>query len=135
MLAIGYRGVLGMDAIVTPDRRVLFTEFNGRATGSTHLYSVLGRKVIGPDFGRDRFIVEEFGVAPWSAGSFAEAATRLRTSGLAYDRSTRRGVVLGHAYDTLTHSIPYCIVDEGVDAARETERALAKLFDYALPGG
>lgn len=132
MRAIGYRGVLGMDAIVTPDQGVLFTEFNGRATGSTHLYSVLGDKVIGAGFARDRFIVEQFGMAAWSAASFDEAVTRLRDSDLAYDPGTRRGVVLGHAYDTNRHCVPYCIVDECVDAARETEKALAELFDFVV---
>ncbi|WP_331970140.1 peptide ligase PGM1-related protein [Actinophytocola sp.] len=131
MRAIGYRGILGPDAIVTPDGEILFTEHNGRATGSTHMYGVIGKKVIGPGFGKDRVIVDRQPTVPWSVASFREAADRLRGSDIAFDPATRRGVMLVQPFNVMTGSIPYVVVDDSVEVAIKTERLLGELFDFA----
>ncbi|WP_147455140.1 peptide ligase PGM1-related protein [Saccharothrix australiensis] len=133
MRAIGYRGVLSADAIVTPAGEVLFTEYNGRSTGSTHLYGVVGEQVIGPGYAEDRFIVERIGTPPWSVTTFAEAVDRLAGTDLGYDRASRRGVLFVHAFNPAANCVPYCVVAESMDAATEVEQRLGELFDFAPP--
>ncbi|MCC9306036.1 peptide ligase PGM1-related protein [Kitasatospora sp. RB6PN24] len=125
--AIGYRGVLGPDAIVTPEREVLFTEFNGRVTGSTHIYGVIGRSVAGPGFGRDRIILERVWPEGWSTPSFAAAKARLTEAGLAYRPEERTGVVFTNAFDG-TNGVMYCILAETPDQAWACDRAMGALF-------
>ncbi|MEV4557903.1 peptide ligase PGM1-related protein [Kitasatospora sp. NPDC049285] len=125
--AIGYRGVLSPDAIVTPEREVLFTEFNGRVTGSTHIYGVIGRTVTGAGFGRDRIILERVWPEGWSTPSFAAALARLTEAGLAYRPDTRTGVVLTNAFDGV-NGVMYCVVAEDLDRAWACDRSLAELF-------
>ncbi|MFI6084303.1 peptide ligase PGM1-related protein [Streptomyces sp. NPDC051217] len=128
--AIGYRGVLCPDAIVTPDREVLFTEFNGRVTGSTHIYGVIGEAVVGPGYGKDRIILERVWPQGWSTPSFAETETRLIETGQAYSPETRTGVVLTNAFDG-TNGVMYCVVAEDLDEAWARDRALDPLFTTA----
>lgn len=123
--AMGYRGWLGADAIVTPAGDVMFTEYNGRVTGSTHLHEVLGRRVVGPDFARDRVLFERVG---WRVPSFREALDAITAAGLAYDARTRTGALFCSAFDPDTGTIWYCAVAPDMDAIRELERRLADLF-------
>jgi hypothetical protein len=128
--AIGYRGIVSSDAIVTPEREVLFTEFNGRVTGSTHIYGVIGERVVGPGFGRDRIILERVWPEGWSTPSFAATLDRLTRAGLAYSPKARTGVVLTNAFDG-GNGVMYCIVAEQLDDAWACERAMAPLFGGA----
>ena len=125
--AMGYRGVLGPDAIVTPDREVMFTEYNGRVTGSTHIYGKIGKEVVGPGYGKDRVILERVWPEGWSVSSFADAQARLSAARLAYDPSSRTGVVLTNAFDN-NNGVMYCVVAEDLDAAWACDRDLKPLF-------
>lgn len=40
---LGYRGYLSADALVNAEQQIIFTEVNAQFTGSTHLYSVIGK--------------------------------------------------------------------------------------------
>jgi hypothetical protein len=117
--AIGYRGPLSADAILTVGGDVLFTEYNGRITGSTHIYDVIGRRVVGDM--SDRVLVERQG---WSATSFDAAVQTLRRTGLAYDSAKRSGVVLVSALNSTTGMVSYTVVAGNVDEAYEVERRL-----------
>ncbi|MCQ4083498.1 peptide ligase PGM1-related protein [Streptomyces sp. RB6PN25] len=130
LYAIGYRGVVCPDAIVTPEREVLFTEFNGRVTGSTHIYGVIGETVVGPGYGKDRIILERVWPEGWSTPSFATTLARLTEAGLAYTPQNRTGVVLTNAFDG-TNGVMYCVVAEDLDRAWACDRALAPLFTAA----
>ncbi|MEV0728055.1 peptide ligase PGM1-related protein [Polymorphospora sp. NPDC050346] len=123
--AMGYRGWLSADAIVTPGGAVYFTEYNGRITGSTHLHEVLGRRVVGPDFARDRVLFERVG---WRAPSFRKAVDAVEAAGLAYDPATRTGALFCSAYDPDAGSVWYCAVAPDMDAIRVLEERLASLF-------
>jgi hypothetical protein len=125
--AMGYRGMLAADAIVTPDRQVLFTEYNGRFTGSTHIYGTIGKQVVGPGYGKDRMILERVWPEGWTVPSFASALERLTTAGLAYDAATRAGVVLTNAFDNL-NGVMYCIIAEDLGTAWARDRQLRPLF-------
>ncbi|MEU4895152.1 peptide ligase PGM1-related protein [Streptomyces sp. NPDC044780] len=125
--AIGYRGILGPDTIVTPERDVLFTEYNGRVTGSTHIYGRIGALVVGEGFGRDRVILERVWPEGWSTPSFPATREALEKAGLGYDPVTRTGVVLTNAFDG-TNGVMYCVVAEDLTAAWARDRALEPLF-------
>ncbi|MDX3228653.1 peptide ligase PGM1-related protein [Streptomyces sp. ME19-01-6] len=124
--AMGYRGRLSADAVVTPDGAVLFTEYNGRVTGSTHMYRVLGEHVVGQDYPRRRVVMERVG---WQVPSFDAAAERLTAAGIAYDRETRTGVLLNTAFSG--GDVWYCVVAEDVEAARRYEDVVSTLFPEA----
>ncbi|GAA4225101.1 hypothetical protein GCM10022254_06260 [Actinomadura meridiana] len=124
--ALGYRGILGPDAIVTPTREVLFTEFNGRITGSTHIYGRIGGRAV-DGFGKDRIILERVWPGGWSTPSFTDALTTLRDAGLAYDPATRTGVILTNAFDG-QNGVMYCVVAENLNTAWSADRALHPLF-------
>ncbi|HEX3786040.1 MAG TPA: peptide ligase PGM1-related protein [Pseudonocardiaceae bacterium] len=125
--AIGYRGVLCPDAVVTPEREVLFTEFNGRVTGSTHIYDRIGRQVVGPGYGRDRIILDRVWPEGWSVESFSAMVRRLGAAGLAYDPAERTGVVLTTAFDG-RNGVMYCIVAEDLAGAWARDRQLKTVF-------
>lgn len=125
--AMGYRGNLGPDAIVTPQREVMFTEWNGRVTGSTHIYGEIGAAVVGPEFGSTRMILERVWPQGWVVRSFADALDRLRASGLDYDPQQRQGVVFTNAFDG-GNGVMYCVVAPSVDQAWAVDRELAGVF-------
>ncbi|MET8295791.1 preATP grasp domain-containing protein [Streptomyces sp. NPDC005180] len=125
--AIGYRGVLCPDAIVTPEREVLFTEYNGRITGSTHIYGRIGRVAVGEGFGKDRVLLERVWPEGWHTPSFAAALTTLEQAGLAYDSRSRTGVILTTAHDG-NNGVMYCIAAEDIASAWERDRSIKPLF-------
>ncbi|MBB5120279.1 hypothetical protein AF335_17605 [Streptomyces eurocidicus] len=125
--AMGYRGMCATDAIVTPRREVLFTEYNGRITGSTHIYGVLGKKIIGDGYGTDRIILERVWPEGWSVDSFTDALERLTAAGHAYDPATRTGVLFTNAFDG-SHGVMYCIAAPDLNTAWSLDRQLGSLF-------
>nr|BAU09321.1 amino acid ligase [Streptomyces roseoverticillatus] len=126
--AMGYRGRLSADAIATPDGRILFTEYNGRVTGSTPIYGVIGEQVVGPDYARERVLLETVWPDGWHISSFRDAERRIEAAGLAYDRTTRTGVMLISAFDPRRRAVMYCVVAESLPAAREQQRRLGDVF-------
>jgi hypothetical protein len=127
--AMGYRGMLCADAIVTPERDVMFTEWNGRVTGSTHIYERIGKAVIGAGYGTDRMILERVWPRGWLVGSFADARRRLGESGLAYDPASRTGVVFTNAFDG--QGVMYCVAAPDADTAWSVDRQLDAVFTSA----
>lgn len=122
---IGYRGILSADALLTPQDEVLFTECNCRITGSTHIYEVVGKQLVGDDYAHQRVLLERDGVG---AASFADAVRVLAELGLAYSRETRTGVVLVMAFNPSDSTIRYCVVERTLEAALEMENVLEKTF-------
>ncbi len=126
--AMGYRGRLSADAIVTPEGELLFTEYNGRVTGSTHTYSILGKKIVGPDFTKDRVLFDGFWPKGWSVPSFAAAVRTLTDAGLAYDRESRTGVIISSAFDRRDDTLLHCVVAKDLADAHAVESKLERLF-------
>ncbi|MDL5199796.1 peptide ligase PGM1-related protein [Streptomyces sp. ALI-76-A] len=123
--AFGYRGLLSADAVVTPDERLLFTEYNARVTGSTHVYGIIGAQLVGKDYARERILLEREG---WPVPSFRSAIDALSGKGLLYDPDTRCGVVLIMPYNPTNSSIRYCIVARSVEAGRAQQDVVEALF-------
>lgn len=125
---MGYRGVLSADAIVAgadgaaegaPE--VLFTEYNGVVTGSTHVYH-LGKRLAGADYARDRLLAE---YVSWPMPSFAEARKYVESEGLSYDRETRTGVVLLNSWrDKKGGTVPFCLIAEDIEAVELLKQRL-----------
>ncbi|CAL9329162.1 hypothetical protein SUDANB145_00030 [Streptomyces sp. enrichment culture] len=130
--AMGYRGRLSADAVLTRDSELFFTEYNGRVTMSTHTYAVIGARLAGLDHADDRVVVERIWPDGWSARSFASAVSALTDAGLAYDPSTRAGVIFSSALDLRDHSIMQCVIAEDLTRAAAYEHRLKELFG---PGG
>jgi pre ATP-grasp domain-containing protein/pheganomycin biosynthesis PGM1-like protein len=122
---IGYRGMVNIDAILTPDGRTLFNELNGRWGGSTHLFTI-GERIVGGGYLEDRCLVERRGN---SFASFSSAQQTLVDNGLAYDPATRTGVIIT-VYGTRPDGTggEACIIGENLEAAERMERTLQELF-------
>lgn len=125
---LGYRGTLSVDAVVTPNGDVWFTEYNGRVTGSTHIYGVIGDRIIGERYGHDRVILERVWPPEWRVDSFRSAVEMLDRAGLAYDPETQAGVVLTNAFDAQFNGVMYCIVGEDLPTAWDRDHKLGRLF-------
>lgn len=123
--AIGYRGLNNIDAMLVPDGRILFNEFNARFGGSTHLFTI-GARVVGGKYLTDRCLIERREVA---FPEFDLAIKKLSASGLAYDPLTRTGVVIavsGTRPDGTGGEA--CVIGEDVASAEALERRLQGLF-------
>src|SRR5205814_2564766 len=121
MRALGYRGNLSGDAIVTGNDDVLFTEYNGRLTSSTHIHDAIGRRVVGPGYARDRVLHDCLG---WVVPSYQQALTALAEAGLAYRADSRCGVILCSAFNPRRNRIMFCVVAPDPDAARDQAAAV-----------
>lgn len=123
--AAGYRNVVSLDAILLESGEVLFTEWNGRITASTHIYRNIGRRLVGSDFNRCRVLGEFVG---WQVPSFPAAVARLDEAGMHYDRATRTGVVLVKGFNPEDSTVRYCAVAESAQAATQMSKKVEGLF-------
>lgn len=117
--AIGYRGRMSIDAIITPDHEILLNECNGRLGGSTHIHAI-EHDLAGP--ARDRVLIERRRkrLPPLDA-----ALALLASLGLAYAPAERTGILI-----TVDDAGPgggfgeYCLIARTRDAAEQAERIL-----------
>ena len=128
--AMGYRGYLSADAVLTPAGDIVFTETNGRISGSTHLHISIGARVLDAVHRGRRVLLQLSG---WAVPSFAAAVERLRDADMAFDRETGLGVVL--VSDLMPDgALSYCVVAEDLESARALNHRLTGLFDVATLG-
>jgi hypothetical protein len=125
--AIGYRGFLSTDAVLTPAGEIVFTETNGRLSGSTHLHTVVRARLVAEEHRERRVLLERRG---WAVPSFSAALERLTGAGLGYDQHTSTGVVLT-GDRTPDGTLTYCVVAEDLATARATADRLTALFTVA----
>ncbi|RSS80797.1 peptide ligase PGM1-related protein [Streptomyces sp. WAC06614] len=119
--AMGYRGLINIDVILTPDGEMLFSEFNGRLGGTTHLHHI-GTRFLGSDYAtRSTMLTRN----SWRVGSMEQARAYLAERGLAFDPATGHGVLVTCDSTRRCGTVEYCIVADDPDTARATERALA----------
>jgi Pre ATP-grasp domain/PGM1 C-terminal domain len=128
--AMGYRGTVSLDAIITPENRFFLTEINCRVGGSTHLQRVIRDRVLDPRYRGRRFLAERGG---WPAPSFREAARKLNAEGLGYDPGTGKGVILTCDFQRADGTVRSCIVAEDADAIPRCEQMLAQIFGAHTP--
>lgn len=122
--AMGYRGPISVDGIVTPDGPILLNEFNGRVGGSTHI-NYLAEQLVGEDFLTERVLIQRH---QWKVPSFQEAVRELAERGLAFDAQTRTGVVITSDDSRFGGTVEYCLIATDMAAAERTEEVLSALF-------
>ena len=118
--AIGYRGLINIDGIVTPDGATLLTEFNGRLGGSTHLHEI-GTRLVGHEYAARRILATR---NHWPVPSFEEAMSLLHANGIAFDSTTRTGVVITCDHSHLERAVEYCVIAADVEQADEIEKLM-----------
>ncbi len=124
MHKIGYRGNLSADAIVSADGKVFFSEYNGRITGSTHIYSAIGERIVGKNWVQSRILVERRG---WIAPSFEGAVRMLNDSGLAYNHETKTGFILSGTFIKTLRVISYTVIAKNLEEAVFLEKKLHEI--------
>lgn len=90
---LGYRGVLGPDALLSSSGDIAFTEMNARFTGSTHLYRAIGHRVVDTTRTPRRTVTQVQAFADWNVRDLKDLLTGATELGLGYDPATRKGVV------------------------------------------
>lgn len=122
--AIGYRGFLSTDAVLTPAGEIFFTETNARMSGSTHLHVVINDRLLAAQHRGRRVVLE---LHDWVVPSFAAAVDKLAEAGLAFDRESGIGVVLTSVLMP-DRSVAYCVVAGDLAAARSMQARVLSLF-------
>ncbi|WP_371614249.1 peptide ligase PGM1-related protein [Streptomyces sp. NBC_00454] len=122
--AMGYRGVINIDGILTPGGEVFLSEFNGRMGGTTHLHWI-GESFLGADYQSHRLLVTR---NHWHVPSFAEALDALGAAGLSFDPQTGRGVIIACDHVRQSGAVEYCAVAESAEDAALIEKKLTELF-------
>ncbi|WP_188272696.1 peptide ligase PGM1-related protein [Streptomyces sp. CBMA152] len=112
---MGYRGRLSVDAMLTPDGRILLNEINARAGGATHTHN-LGVRV-----GADRHLLDG---RHRPRLSLSDTLRELDVRGLAYDPKSRTGVVVT-VHDAVSDPGygELCAVSDSPQGTAELERA------------
>ncbi|MFF4383522.1 zinc-binding dehydrogenase [Kitasatospora sp. NPDC001547] len=128
--AIGYRGTVSADAVLTPKGEIYFHETNARLTGSSHLHDVYLGRLLREEHRGSRFLLELGGLR---VPSFAEALAAVGAAGLAFDPRTGTGVLFSSDFGPADGSVMYCAVAESPEAARALEAALLALFAGTEP--
>lgn len=122
--AMGYRGYINIDGILTPSGDVMLTEFNGRLGGTTHLHWI-GETFLGPDYAREHLLVTR---NRWKVPSLEQTLARLRDRGLSFDRARGHGVIVTNDQVSQSGGVEYCAVAGDRRGAELLEKALADLF-------
>jgi hypothetical protein len=92
--ALGYRGHMSADAIITPDGRVLFTEVNAQVSGSLHIYKVIAHRIVDTTASPERSVVEYHVPPTWAVPDLGTFLAVARELGCGYDPATRTGVIV-----------------------------------------
>lgn len=122
---MGYRGSISVDAIVTPDEKILVNEINGRVVGSAHIHRI-GEELVGPGYLKDRVVVEKRRVA---FPDFRTTVAELAAASLAFDRTTGTGVLVTVHDNARTGGHGgACLVAEDEGAVRALEEEMDAIF-------
>ncbi|ALG08285.1 peptide ligase PGM1-related protein [Kibdelosporangium phytohabitans] len=123
--AMGYRGQLSVDGIVTPAGEVFLTEFNARSGGATHNHCILRGLVGRPD----RVLLDRrrCGLPP-----LKQLLAALDDAGIGYDPVTATGVVITvHDGGTGTQRGEFCVIAADLDTARRQEDMVLDMIEGA----
>lgn len=125
--AMGYRGIVSVDAIVTPDNTILINEFNCRVGGSTHIHT-LGEKVVGKDYFDTTVLME---LRRCDFPPFEDFLHLLDAEELSFKRGGS-GIVVTVADDSgHGESGEYCIIAKDMNEAEQIEKLLAEILQRA----
>jgi hypothetical protein len=124
--AFGYRGLVNIDSIVTPDGAVFLTEFNGRVGGTTHFQAIV-----------DSLCTESPGACVsrnhWRVPSVQEALRAIRQMNLEFDGDAGRGVVVGAEHMDSYGAVEYLVFGRSLEDALQLEAQLMTFEFDGLP--
>lgn len=123
---LGYRGLMSVDAIVTPSGEILANEINARHGGSTHIHRLASR-ILGPRYLSHHSLIAK---ERRTDMSFTALVHWLDESGLAFSRRHRRGVMITMG-TTPGGSFEYCAVGGSVEDVTELATAVDSRFPDA----
>jgi len=120
----GFVGYVNIDSITTADGSLLFNEINGRMGCCTNI-DYLARVLVGEDYTRQRVVLTYNWIG---VTDFAAAVTAIEDAGVAFDHTTRTGVVIAVEDVARCGAVDYMVVGLDAGHARELEkRALVAL--------
>ncbi|MGW5662759.1 preATP grasp domain-containing protein [Streptomyces sp. NPDC003758] len=120
--ALGYRGQLSVDGVLTPDGDTFLTEINARSGGATHDHCIL-RTLVGRD---DRVLVDR---RRCDFPPLGPLLAELHAQGLAFDPVSRTGVVVTvHDGGTGSETGEFAVIAEDLAAAEQAEKAVEALL-------
>ncbi|MFI7235657.1 peptide ligase PGM1-related protein [Streptomyces cyaneofuscatus] len=130
MRDFGYRGLVNIDAIVSPHSQVWFNEVNARLGGGTHLHH-LAAHLLGPDWDHHHVLISRDDLP---AAGIPQLLSALDDHHLAFDPATGTGVVIT-GDDTLNRgTAEYAVLAPDLQAARHLETRLRSLTPAAAAG-
>jgi Pre ATP-grasp domain/PGM1 C-terminal domain len=119
--SVGYHGLMNCDAIRTEEGRLLFSEFNGRAGGATHL-DTLCRRLLGEHF-LDEFVLLSRCSVPSPA--FTELLAIMDREALHFDPDRKAGVLVVQDNTAQTGTIEYLVIGQDLAQAHGFEERFA----------
>lgn len=127
---IGYRGVFDIDAGITEDGNLFFTETNLRRTGGTYLHELVCR-LIGNNYCQNRIWLSDARNALPGA-SFEKGYSAIESAKLAFRSATTKGVIF--TADTLADDLKwrYLILAEDENEASFLENQLAQVLKFQM---
>lgn len=122
--AIGYRGHINIDALLTESGEIIYNEANARWGGGTVL-DHLARHLLGDGFAGD-FVVSSFRDVP--APPLAETVALIERAGLQFDQKRGRGIVVLAYDDSFAHQMEFLIIGRTRTELREMEATLLEIL-------
>jgi hypothetical protein len=132
--ALGYRGYLSADAVITPDGRAVFTEVNAQVSGSLHIYQVIDGRIVKTSTAPERIVAEYHSPASWAVSGLAGFLAVAASLGCGWDPGTRTGVIASMPLipgpDGIARFL-FCIASDGGDRERDILARLDRHFTTA----
>ena len=129
--ALGYRGYLSADAVITPDGRAVFTEVNAQVSGSLHIYQVIDGHIVNTSTAPERTVAEYHSPASWPVSSLAGFLDAVGRLGCGWDPAARTGVIVSMPLipgpDGIARFL-FCIASDGGDSERDILACLDRYF-------
>jgi hypothetical protein len=123
MQALGYQGYICCDAILTQERRILFTEINVRPGAETHAY-VLARHLFGTGFEKKRVISTRSGA---KTDSFLNIHSRLEKENLLFTPEKNSGVILLTVDEAGSQAVEYLLAAHDLAGVTALEMQMDKI--------
>jgi hypothetical protein len=135
--ALGYRGYLSADAIVTAAGRVLFTEVNAQVSGSLHIYHAIAHGIVEVNETPYRKVVEYHVPPTWAVADWDTFMSALEDLGCGYDNATRSGVIVSMPIIPMVENLAqfvFCIAYGTEHERWDIYRRLDQRFAVNPPG-
>ena len=123
----GFVGYMNIDSIVTEDGHLFFNEVNGRMGCCTNI-DYLARVLVGENYTRERVVLTYNWI---EAADFAAVVKALDAAGIAFDRTTRTGVLIAVEDTARSGLIDYMVVGRDLDHAHDLEKRALTAFETA----